>query len=96
MHRELQALVWASFLIGLSIVALISLARAIAPTKLLMRRPLSCDLCSSFWVSIALTAFLVWYTGSQIGLEPALPAMVIATYLLPRIAPPPTRPPPEP
>lgn len=38
---------------GLASAGVAFVARAVAPTSLLLRKPLSCDLCMSWWPSVA-------------------------------------------
>ncbi len=51
-------------LAGLVASGLTNVVRAIAPTWLLLRKPVACDLCMGWWGSLG-TAAALWWTGSQ-------------------------------
>lgn len=49
------ALFFASLLLGYAAAGLASIVRALVPTLWLLHKPLSCDLCMSWWCSLALS-----------------------------------------
>lgn len=79
---------------ALAAVSLTSIARALAPKRLLEQRPLSCDVCMSFWMAlwVALTvAILALVMKRTIRLDSfvlLLPAHGLALIILSRLRPP--------
>jgi len=45
-----------AFLVGLAAAGLAQVARALAPLSILTRKPVSCDLCMSWWGALLATA----------------------------------------
>lgn len=68
-----------AILAGLVASGLTNVVRAVAPTWLLLRKPVACDLCMGWWGSLG-TGLALWWTGSRevsaaAGVDVALTAL---------------------
>jgi hypothetical protein len=84
-------------ILALTVVSIVSLLRALGPIRRMVERgtkPWSCDVCLSFWVTLAAacaTYFLLVALGSPVEPQMALailPAQGLALLILSRIRPP--------
>ena len=60
--------------VGLVASGITAVCRAIAPVELLLLKPLSCDLCMSWWSSLATVVFLAVF-GGEVGLVQSVVAV---------------------
>lgn len=55
-----MSLLATALLVGLAASGVTFIARALAPQTWLLHKPLACDLCMSWWASLAITGWLLW------------------------------------
>jgi hypothetical protein len=74
-------------LMGLAAAGLVAIARALAPTLWLIHKPLSCDLCMSWWSS--LIVYGMWHAKEPQPIHLALlaiPASVAVSLVVTKAA----------
>ncbi len=68
---------------GLAAAGIVMIIRAVVPTMWLLHKPFSCDLCMSWWSSVALSmwAFFGEY-GSLLGVTTLLGSVAVSVLAL--------------
>lgn len=54
-----------ALVLGLAAAGLTAVVRAVVPTLWLLHKPLSCDLCMSWWTTLTLGALHAWHYAQE-------------------------------
>lgn len=68
----MSALFFAALLLGLAAAAAATIIRAFVPQLWLLFKPWSCDLCMSWWCSLALSVLVTVYADLALVIVPIL------------------------